>query len=656
MSIRCMNCMKEYDGQLPACPGCGFVKGTPPKEIYHLHPEVELSDHRYVIGTVVAYGGFGIIYRAWDRKLEVMVAIKEYFPTSSVNRNPGEKEVFIYTKRGKDEFKAGVTGFLDEARNTSKFSSHPNIVNVFDYFEENGTAYMVMEFMDGVSLKQYTKEMGGRLSWEKAVEIGCCITDVLKVVHEAGILHRDISPDNIMLCREGNIKLFDFGAARFSDQDKEVTRTIVLKIGFAPPEQYRSKSKQGPWTDIYALGATLYRCITGVVPVESENRKEALIQKEKDPLKNPKELVEDLPDYVAIALMKAMSLEPELRFQSVMQFKAALQNKKKYHDVEEELILRKKRRKLGIAAVLTAVFAAVIGCFQFYQKKQEEANLSAVTLTMWVPEEGEAGRDLYADMIAEFQQDYPLVDIKIEGIPKDQYRERLEAANSGEEEFPVLYESSGLEELPSHPMEDLTAVYNLISRDDYYLLDEESLKVLGTKQLPLGFYCSVVYENSNLQNSRQSIGKENSQEDFFNQKTSVWVSDTESYTKVQEALPGLYTMAPVNVSPPVARYASLWSVDGGASEGEKNAAKRLLYYFLGENAQDILHIQNMTALPLNKNEFQIFLEVNQEFDFLSSQLSEGEAPEMLSAKECQAAYDRIYETIKTGQDSEQEKD
>ena len=110
MKIRCMNCMEEYEDADAPCPKCGYVKGTPPNEIYHLFPEEELAD-RYIIGTVIAYGGFGILYRAWDNKLQIMVAIKEYFPSSYVNRNPGEREIFISTSKKRGEFQEGLEGF-----------------------------------------------------------------------------------------------------------------------------------------------------------------------------------------------------------------------------------------------------------------------------------------------------------------------------------------------------------------------------------------------------------------------------------------------------------------------------------------------------------------------------------------------------------------
>ena len=147
--IRCLNCMKTFDERFGVCPHCGFLPGTPPKEAYHLYPGTVLNGH-YIIGTTVGFGGFGITYRAWDNVLDKMVAIKEFYPNGIVNRVPGEKEVIIYTGNRADEFLNGKIRFLAEARNMARFNTHPNIVNVYEFFEENNTAYIAMEFLDGM--------------------------------------------------------------------------------------------------------------------------------------------------------------------------------------------------------------------------------------------------------------------------------------------------------------------------------------------------------------------------------------------------------------------------------------------------------------------------------------------------------------------------
>jgi serine/threonine protein kinase len=637
--------MKEYDEKLECCPECGFVRGTPPKEIYHLHPEVILAD-RYEVGTVVAYGGFGILYRAWDKKLEVMVAVKEYFPSSYVNRNPGEKEIFIYTSKKQGEFQEGLQGFLEEARNTAKFSSHPNIVNVYDYFKENGTAYMIMEFMDGVTLKQHTKDQGGKLPWKEAVDIITGICNDLQVVHQAGILHRDISPDNIMLCSDGSIKLFDFGAARFSDEDKDVTRTIILKIGFAPPEQYRAKSKQGPWTDVYALGATLYRTITGQLPDESVNRQEAILKEKKDTLIRPREYDPDIPEYLDIAICRAMAIQPELRFKDVLQLKDALLNKKQYVEVEKELKRRRQRRKVGMAALGVMIAGGIGGCLYYYQTRQNAAELHGAEITIWKSvadtEDIDNQKQILESMTADFQTDYPEVSLNIVCIPKEDYLEKLrQAAENGD--FPTLYESAGTDGLAERE-DELGSVLDMLNMEDYVGLKPENIGT-DVRELPLGIQWPVIYVNSLLQEEKPAA--ENNETSFLAGKSRFMVADTGNYEEVQEQLPGIYSVNELNTDHIAVRYDQLWSVDSQADTRDRDAAKRLLYYFLSETNQDILHIQNTCSLPLNKSEMSAYLEINQEFSFIEEQLEMEDSIEFLSGDDYQSELDFDYQKLIT---------
>ncbi|RGZ01870.1 serine/threonine-protein kinase [Clostridium sp. AM58-1XD] len=419
---RCPNCMKELKPGAKFCPKCGFKIGTKPKEIYHLHPGMVLAG-RYMIGTVLGFGGFGITYRAWDNKLNVMVAIKEYYPAGIVNRIPGEMEVILYTGKSKKEFVSGLERFLEEARNTVRFSDHPNIVNVFDFFEENGTAYIVMEFLDGISLKDYMKKAGGKLGYEEAVTITCAIMEALKQVHGAGILHRDISPDNIFLCSDGRIKLIDFGAARFSTGEEEKTMSIVLKMGYAPPEQYRSKSRQGPWTDVYALGATLYRIVTGKVPDESVNR---VVE---DTVQEPCELEPSVPEYLSRAIMKAMALIPELRFQTIGEFQEAILNRTKVLALEADVKRRRRRRTVGIGVGAVILLAAAGIAGTIYQNKRTEAFLAKADVSIWIPiREGrteEEEKSIFEDMASEFLKDYPQVGFDVTYIRKKRMIHRL---------------------------------------------------------------------------------------------------------------------------------------------------------------------------------------------------------------------------------------
>ncbi|WP_276850953.1 serine/threonine protein kinase [Enterocloster lavalensis] len=650
MKVRCMNCMKEYEEGQAKCPRCGYVRGTRPREIYHLYPEMKLAD-RYIIGTVVGFGGFGVLYRAWDRKLEHMVAIKEYYPAGMVTRIPGQKEVILYTGKKHDEYKNGLTRFLDEARNTARFSSNPNIVNVFDFFEENGTAYMVMEFLEGVSLKEYISRAGGRLPWQQAVEIGLRIIDALKDVHGAKILHRDLSPDNVFMCDDGKIKLLDFGAARFTGLDDEKTRTIVLKMGFAPPEQYRSKSQQGPYTDIYALGATLYRAITGQTPDESVNRQDSINHNEGDTLKPMSQFVEGIPDYLDNAVLRAMALEPTLRFQNVQQMADALQNKKSYADLAKEIRRRKRRRAVGIATSLVILAAGAAAGLLYSRQQKLIRDLDQVELSVWMPVkdgmDSSQTEQLFLDMSAEFLEHYPGVQLDITCISRENYRDRLEEA-AGTEEFPALFESTGLEDELGGRMASLEQeVYERLEQDGAAapvagVLDRESREVLNPNQVPLGFKASVLYVNTELEKSGAEFEADNSGQDFLEAGSRVWVSDTGEFTQVQAHIAGRYAVRPLENGEVPAGYTDVWSVDSEAGTVERAAAGRLLYFLLRQPAQDILHLRHDTALPVNEQVYRIYLEVNRELEFVDGQLGE---LEFMSDQGAEKARARIYQEI-----------
>ena len=650
MKVRCMNCMKEYEEGPAKCPRCGYVRGTRPREIYHLYPEMELAD-RYIIGTVVGFGGFGVLYRAWDRKLEHMVAIKEYYPAGMVTRIPGQKEVILYTGKKNDEYKNGLTRFLDEARNTARFSSNPNIVNVFDFFEENGTAYMVMEFLEGVSLKEYISRAGGRLPWQQAVEIGLRIIAALKDVHGAKILHRDLSPDNVFMCDDGKIKLLDFGAARFTGLDDEKTRTIVLKMGFAPPEQYRSKSQQGPCTDIYALGATLYRAITGLTPDESVNRQDSINHNEGDTLKPMSQFVEGIPQYLDNAVLRAMALEPTLRFQNVQQMADALQNKKSYADLAREIRRRKRRRAVGIAASLMILAAGAAAGLLYSRQQKLIRNLDQVELSVWMPvKDGmDSGQteQLFLDMSAEFLENYPGVQLDITCIPQENYRDRLEEA-AGTEEFPSLFESTGLADELGGRMASLEQeVYERLEQDGAAapvagVLDSQSREVLNPNQVPLGFKASVLYVNTELEKTGAEFEADNSGRDFLEAGSRAWVSDTSEFTQVQAHIAGRYAVRPLENGEVPAGYTDVWSVNGEAGAVERAAAGRLLYFLLRQPAQDILHLRHDTALPVNEQVYRIYLGVNRELEFVDGQLGE---LKFMSDQGAEKAQARIYQEI-----------
>lgn len=282
-----------------------------------LKPGVILKE-RYKIEEVIGAGGFGITYRAWDPLLQSYVAIKEYYPSGIATRSADSSKVCVPVGQEQREYHRGRIRFLKEAQDVARFQSEPNIVSIYDYLEENDTAYMVMEYLHGCTLKQYIREHGGRLDTDHILHICLSVLDALAVVHKAGMIHRDISPENIFICEDLTVKLIDFGAAKQVYLDGEQTMSVVLKPGYAPPEQYAKKDKQGPWTDIYVLGATLYFAATGEKPEESFGR---VLE---DTIKPVCEVNPEIPRAMSQVIMRAMSVKIEDRYQTVEAMREAL--------------------------------------------------------------------------------------------------------------------------------------------------------------------------------------------------------------------------------------------------------------------------------------------------------------------------------------------
>ena len=266
---------------------------------------------RYTIEGVLGQGGFGITYLGMDELHKKKVAIKEFFPQGIVTRNIEYEDTVTVTLVGeKENYDKGKERFLKEAQTMAMFSKDKGIVKALDFFEINNTAYIVMEYLEGVTLKQYLRE-NKRIAAEDLVELLVPLIEALDEIHSQGLIHRDISPDNIMVLPDGRIKLMDFGAARDYTEFGEKSLSIVLKPGYAPPEQYQTHGVQGPWTDIYALCATMYKCITG------ENPPDAIDRVIDDHLKKISEFGIVIPPQEEAAIIKGMSVSAKDRYQDI---------------------------------------------------------------------------------------------------------------------------------------------------------------------------------------------------------------------------------------------------------------------------------------------------------------------------------------------------
>lgn len=267
---RCMGCMTEKEFATGFCVNCGYSPEMDTRSPHHL-PLGTLVSERYQVGRVIGEGGFGITYIAFDIHTDTKLTIKEYFPAGFVSRNSAiANSVIVDAGEKADFFAKGLNCYVEEARRLASLSTLQGVVGVKDCVLENGTAYIVMEYIDGITLKSEIQNRGGYISEHDLLEMAKPLVRSLIEVHKAGIVHRDISPDNIMITSAGEMKLLDFGAARCFAENTNIA--AALKRGFAPIEQYHGDSNQGPWTDVYGLCATLYTALNGTVPPDSSER------------------------------------------------------------------------------------------------------------------------------------------------------------------------------------------------------------------------------------------------------------------------------------------------------------------------------------------------------------------------------------------------
>ncbi len=351
---RCMGCMQPLADLQAACPQCGYMANTPVKEAYHLLPGTILQG-RYIIGRVLGYGGFGVTYIGFDAQLERKVAIKEFLPATFATRLPGETAISVYQGPASEQFSLGLKRFIDEAQVLAQFNGVAGIVDIYDTIPGNNTGYIIMQYLQGQDLKGILNTQG-IFDFQMAKDIIIQVCDTLEPVHKQGIIHRDISPDNIFITDDGKIKLLDFGAARYESSLNSKSLSVILKSGYAPEEQYRSKGEQGSWTDVYALAATFYKILSGQTPPDSMER--AI----DDQLKDLSTLNVELPISAENAILNALAVRKADRTQTVAEFKAAL----KADDVLRVKVSKAKAENskmpkiLIIASIIVLAGAAII--------------------------------------------------------------------------------------------------------------------------------------------------------------------------------------------------------------------------------------------------------------------------------------------------------
>ena len=344
--VHCFHCMGIAETY--PCPHCGYDPGRVPAQAHALRPGTILNG-KYVVGTILGQGGFGITYIGWDLALESKVAIKEYYPSGQVVRDNATGSVlhWLSTPQSEAARGAGREMFLKEARKMSRVGNIPQVVRVRDLFQENDTAYIVMDFVEGETLMARLKR-NGPLSWEQAQTIFLPAIRAMEQVHQEGLIHRDLSPDNLMLLPNGDVRILDLGAAKDLTINSGASSMQVAKGGFSPLEQYTQRGGSGAWSDVYAMAATMYYSLTGVLPPNAVDRLE------DDQIRWDLPQLTALPQKALAAMQQAMAVSAKARTQTMGEFLTQLENAQTKHK-EKPAPKQKAKKKKSPLPVLSRV-------------------------------------------------------------------------------------------------------------------------------------------------------------------------------------------------------------------------------------------------------------------------------------------------------------
>lgn len=638
---QCYSCFGTFEDAFNICPHCGAVHNPEPEEPIYLVPGTVLAD-RYVIGKCVGAGGFGIVYMAWDPKLEAVLAVKEFFVSRLVTRAQGEKELIV-SKKYKEEYEYRKGRFLAEARTMAKFNKHRSIPNVYDFFEENGTAYIVMELLKGEALNSYRQKREGQLDIDFAIMVAGEVGEALISLHKEGIIHCDVAPDNVFICNGETIriKLMDLGAAKMPDRPNDVI-DIILKPGYSPTEQYNKENDIGPWTDVYALGATLYSMLTGVKPDESTNR--AI----KDELVPPMELNPEISENLNNAILKAMALDKHMRFGKVSEFLEAIKGERKVLPLDVERKQRNRKRTIRVVAACVIMLAGLAAGLFTYKNKRQEGVLDPATISVWYALENGENENAAMDSVrSQFTEVFPDVTIELKGIPAEEYEEALLTAMQ-EGSMPTLYESTGVSEEILQASMDLDEVVQSEQFKAALFLNQYKNYYANTKQIPLGIelpiacvitkgpacidydsdYFSAVSDfgagtqiamddryEALLEKNFQDLGAFYGLETFMNNEENtspVLLTSSMTINEIRAEITNYQKeFIYLDSNKIFGRFTYEWSISGGSDE-QVAAAERLLSWMLGNVYQQTLMVGmcNDGQIPVNPESFNAKLQAN----------------------------------------------
>lgn len=597
----CFKCF-QLKGDFDVCPYCGYVEGDKLSEAYQLKPGTVLQN-RYIVGVVLGTGGFGITYKAYDKNMGAVVAIKEFYPEGLVNRSPSSCKVGIFQGEQEKEFYKQKEKFTTEARNMARFSNEQDIVNVMDFFEANNTVYIVMEYIKGRLLKNVLRtEQLEKEQWEGYM---VAILKAVKKIHDAGILHRDISPDNIFLTGKESVKIFDFGTAKFPDESEDGKEIPVVKSGYTPPEQYASAKEQGPTIDVYSVGAVFYEMLAGEKPLEAPARK--ISDKLREPsYHNPK--VEERLDNV---ILKAMALNPKLRFQSIDEFLDAIVNKKRFDRPEVEMRKRKRHKNLAITAavMIPLLVVGTLVTYEYLLSSNKGLNLSRIKedrVKVWLLEK-EYDEDITTLLKNNMEKECNNITLDIEEIPFNEYEEKIKEAVENDS-LPDVFctDFMSKEELEGHCM-SMDKLYYSLSAEEYLFLDTMENKL----EIPTGWQIGVYYENSGKASGNEMAfaDQPTSFTDFGDLESEVgtvagdlsYMDDVREVT-IEKMPPVDFAVSPYEKDDRIQGcFTSCYGVNANASDNVQEAGMVVLSMMLNNSLQSAMYMGAETDLPINKN-------------------------------------------------------
>lgn len=381
----CMGCMndKTYDGP---CKLCGYSDDSPCIPTY-MAPRTFLAE-RYIVGKVISYNGEGAVYIGYDTAAGIKVTIKEFMPDTLCMRRKGETEITVDPSSAA-LYKTYLSEFIDLNRTLMKLRGMSHVQTVLDVFCENNTAYVVFEYINGISLKTYLANSTGEITWDQAKELFSPFFTTLSLIHSAGILHRGISPSTIFVTDKLELKLTGFAISAARTTGTEIACEVFA--GFAAPEQYNNEIN-GTWTDVYGIAAVLYRCLTGCTPTEA-------IARSGGSMLEPMMINRNIPANISSAIMEGLQLAPESRIRTMTEFVDRLFSQPKPVEpapVEKAKLTRReqKQRKeraktiavLVIAGVVLAAFIVVFvmtlnGAFSSGNANSSQPETSEISMT-----------------------------------------------------------------------------------------------------------------------------------------------------------------------------------------------------------------------------------------------------------------------------------